>query len=309
MRRLAHFAGIAVAIACGGYFVVVVIENAAAFPALNWNGATVTGFAAAMALLLATMVTGGIAWHIALRAMGEPPKLRAALAAVILPQIAKYLPGNVAHVVGRVALARRYGFALPRVILAMTFETGWVIIAAVGVSVAALLVEGPRLSAALPQFPAEGIALVIAAALAVPAAAAWMLGRWRPRMLARLLGDTDIALPGIWPTLACVAIYCTSFAIGGFALDILAQGPLAAADGRYVLLTGVFAVAWVAGYVVPGAPGGLGVREAILVAALGPVYGEGTAVALALIFRVCSVAVDGLGFLTGLVLRRSLTTI
>jgi len=65
----------------------------------------------------------------------------------------------------------------------------------------------------------------------------------------------------------------------------------------------------VAGYIIPGAPGGLGVREAILVAALGPVYGEGTAVALAIIYRVCSITADGLAFLIGLILRRPLTTI
>jgi len=307
LKHLARLAGISVTIACGVYFVVVVIDNAAAFPVLTWNGPTIGGLAMATALLLAMMVSGGLAWHIALGAMGEPPKLRAAISTVLLPQIAKYLPGNVAHVVGRVALARLYGVALPRVALAMTFEVGWSIIAAAGVATAALLAEGPRLSHALPRFPAGGIALVIAAALAAPAVGSWVLGRWRPGSLARFLGNDDIALPGMWPTLACVVIYSASFAIGGLALDILAQGPLAAQESRYVLMTGVFAAAWVVGYVMPGAPAGVGVREAILVASLGPIYGEATAVALALILRACSIVVDGLAFLIGMALRRSLT--
>ena len=114
---------------------------------------------------------------------------------------------------------------------------------------------------------------------------------------------------GISPTFACVALYGLGFAFAGFALDMLARGSLEVADSHFTLLTGVFAVAWVAGYVTPGAPGGLGVREAILIAGLGPIYGPGTAAALALIVRVCSVVADGLGFLSGLVLRRSLTTV
>ncbi len=163
-------------------------------------------------------------------------------------------------------------------------------------------------SATLPDLPATWIAVVFAAALAAPAAGAWVLGRWRPRPLARLLGDAGVTLPGVAPTLACIALYCVNFAFAGLALDLIALGPLAAPESRFVLLTGIFAVAWVAGYVTPAAPGGLGVREAILVAALGPIYGDGTAVALALIVRVCSVAADGLGFLTGVVFHRSLTT-
>jgi hypothetical protein len=34
---------------------------------------------------------------------------------------------------------------------------------------------------------------------------------------------------------------------------------------RFLFLTGLFAVAWISGFIVPGAPAGLGIREAILV--------------------------------------------
>jgi hypothetical protein len=258
----------------------------------------------ALLLFMVTMVIGGLAWHVALRGTGEPPRFPAALAAMMLSQFAKYVPGNVAHIIGRVVLAGRYGFALPRVIVAMTFETGWTVVTASVVAVAALVVEGPRLHAALPELPPVGIAVVLAAALAAPVACVWLIRRWRPPFLARLMGEGDVTLPGVAPTLVCVALYGVNFVLAGFAVDLLAQGPLAASESRFVLLTGVFAVAWVAGYVTPGAPGGLGVREAILVAALGPVYGAGTAVALALVLRGCNFAADGLGFVVGLVIAR-----
>jgi uncharacterized membrane protein YbhN (UPF0104 family) len=306
MRRPFHIVGIVIAIACGGYFIAIGIENAQEIRDLRLSSSALMGFAVAVLLFVITMVSGGIAWHIALSATGEPSKPLAALTAVLLSQFAKYVPGNIAHVVGRVALARQYGFALPRVIVSMVFETGWVIIAAFVVAAAAVLIEGPRLWAALPRFPIEGIVLVVLAALVAPVAGTWVLGRWRPTWLLRLIGDADVVLPSVWPTLACVAIYCMGFSIGGAVLDLIAQYLLAAANSHYVLLTGVFAVAWVAGYIVPGAPGGLGVREAIQVAALGPIFGDGTAVALALIFRVCTVTADGVAFLIGLVLRQSI---
>jgi hypothetical protein len=229
------------------------------------------------------------------------------MATVMLSQFAKYVPGNVAHIIGRVALARRYGFALSRVVVAMTFEVGWNIVSAIIVAGVALLIEGPVLFAALPELPLEFIAVALVAALAIPVASAWVLDRWRPAPLARLMKGVDVTVPGIASTFACVVLYGLGFVLAGFALDVLARGPLATVDSHLALLTGVFAFAWVAGFITPGAPGGLGVREAILVAGLSPVYGPGTAIALALIVRVCNVAADALGFLSGLALRRSLT--
>ena len=300
--------GIAATIVCGGFFIIVGIKHATALPVIRFDGASIVGLASATLLFLATMGIAGFAWHIVLRAAGEPPRLRPAMAAVMLSQFAKYVPGNVAHLIGRVALARRFGFAFSRVLFATIFETGWNVVAAMIVAAVALVIEGPVLISALPKLPAGSIAIVLVAALAIPAMGAWVLGHWRPAPLARLVEDVDVVLPGVFSTFACVTLYGLGFVLAGFALDMLARGPLAVADSHFTLLTGVFAVAWVAGYITPGAPGGLGVREAILVAGLSPTYGPGTAVTLTLIVRVCNVAAEGLGFLSGLVLRRSVTT-
>ena len=48
----------------------------------------------------------------------------------------------------------------------------------------------------------------------------------------------------------------------------------------------IFSLAWVAGFIIPGAPGGIGVREVVLIFFLSPIIGEpeGIAVAIALRF-------------------------
>ena len=69
-------------------------------------------------------------------------------------------------------------------------------------------------------------------------------------------------------------------------------------------MAGVYACAWIIGTVTPGAPGGLGVREAILVLLLAPYCGEGVAVAAALFLRIATTLADLLSFLIGLVWRR-----
>ncbi len=62
-------------------------------------------------------------------------------------------------------------------------------------------------------------------------------------------------------------------------------------------------LAWMAGYLVPGAPGGLGVREAVMLLGLAPTVGEPSALAAALSYRMVTVLADvvcaGLGHTWG----------
>ncbi|HYN32974.1 MAG TPA: hypothetical protein VES40_10130, partial [Ilumatobacteraceae bacterium] len=54
-------------------------------------------------------------------------------------------------------------------------------------------------------------------------------------------------------------------------------------------------VSWIAGFVIIGLPGGLGVREAVFISMMTAPLGAGVAVSVAVISRVVSVAVDLLG--------------
>jgi uncharacterized membrane protein YbhN (UPF0104 family) len=63
------------------------------------------------------------------------------------------------------------------------------------------------------------------------------------------------------------------------------------------------------GYVTPGAPAGLGLREGVLALGLTPVLGESEALALALVYRLVTVIADGVLAAFGfLVLREEAST-
>jgi uncharacterized membrane protein YbhN (UPF0104 family) len=89
----------------------------------------------------------------------------------------------------------------------------------------------------------------------------------------------------------------------GIASDLLVRGLFGVKESRIFLLTGTFAVAWVAGFLTPGAPAGLGVREAILLEVLGPIYGPGVAVGLAVFLRAATTLADGLTFTVTLIVK------
>jgi uncharacterized membrane protein YbhN (UPF0104 family) len=65
-----------------------------------------------------------------------------------------------------------------------------------------------------------------------------------------------------------------------------------------------YSLAWLAGFIVPGAPGGIGIREAVFIALFGRELGEGTAAGLAVLLRVITSVGDVMTFGIAYVLGR-----
>jgi len=108
------------------------------------------------------------------------------------------------------------------------------------------------------------------------------------------LGGIALALRPSQPLVACLAWQLLFFAV--FAAIVLALGSFAGDPGR---LSGYFFIAWVAGFLVPVAPGGIGVREAVLLAIATRAEGADAAALLALLARLVGIAGDGLFGLAG----------
>ena len=85
------------------------------------------------------------------------------------------------------------------------------------------------------------------------------------------------------------------FLSGGLALALLLPDAGLAVLGPALL---GFGTAWTLGFLTPGAPAGLGVREAVLVALLTPSAGEPAALTAALAFRAATLGGDLLFYLS-----------
>ena len=68
----------------------------------------------------------------------------------------------------------------------------------------------------------------------------------------------------------------------------------------------IFSVAWVAGFLIPGAPGGIGIRDGIVAVGLGLYIGDGSALSVAVGHRAIATLGDVVIFTIGLILRRKI---
>ena len=212
-------------------------------------------------------------------------------------QIAKYFPGNIFHFAGRQVLGRGKGW--PQGALAVASFLEIAILGAAAASITLLLgrIAGGAIFEVLPS-----PALLVGGLVAV--FAPWLFLRVSPHLPGlkhlNFLHDARDLTRG-FHLLAAFVLYAIYFIL--FALVFWGFSAVLGYATAFNLFPS-FAVAilagWLLGYVTPSAPGGLGVREAVIILLLGPTIGEADALVLAIVFRLVTTAGDTLYLLAAL---------
>lgn len=287
------------------YYLVQLWEFKDAVPAVAFDWRSLGVLLAGVFLVAILSGLGGWIWFLLLRDQRVSLAAPEALGIFAVAQFAKYLPGNVGHHVGRVVMAKSAGVPIPITLSTMLVEVLWGtgIAAGLGLLSLAWFVDESLLTAYW-TFGAWQLGLFAALLLVLPWLGVVALNTFLPRFSRRLSGGGLIVLPKLSTASMVAAIYLGSFVIMGVILKSQALWLFGVVEGNVFELACVFAIAWLAGYLVPGAPGGLGVREAVMALTLSPILGEGAAVGLGVTLRITTMLGDGLAFLLGFFARR-----
>lgn len=267
------------------------------------------------ALLVATVLyslvvpLNALAWKAMLKDMGRRDELLPLTIILLATQAGKYLPGNVGQHIGRFSLAVAHGIAPSLLVASMTYEIALLLFADLLTAAVCGAWSGPGLRALLGGN--ENRFLLVVAITAAALLVIGMATRWLPRMidwLGRRRGTAvEVRLRlRRWTLLRVIAAYCASMLCVGAGISILAHSLFPGMQVDFALLTAAFTIAWAVGFVTPGAPAGLGVREALLLVMLTPSIGAEEAALLSLTLRVVTTVGDILCFIVGMLLLPSL---
>jgi uncharacterized membrane protein YbhN (UPF0104 family) len=233
-----------------------------------WHGSHIelarvdwAALAAAVALAAAATLASGLIWLDILRSLGLQTERRWA-GLFFQAQLGKYIPGSVWQYAGRAAAARAHGVPVRPVAMSLPIE------------VAGSAAAAGTMGAFLLGWWGATVVVSVAILLVV-------IGR-----LTQLRG------PAVHAVVRATLLYLpTALALGG-TFWLFARGLVDARPADFAVYTGAFAVAWLAGLVAIYAPGGLGVREAVLVALLSARIGAADALVLAAASRLALILVD-----------------
>jgi len=247
--------------------------------------------AASCVLALASIVLSAEAWRALLAGLGSRLPVLAAGRIFFLGQLGKYVPGGVWPIVAQAELSREYG--VPRLRSASTSLVHMLVTLVTGTVVAAAALT---LAGALPLDTYWWVLVVGAAgAVALTPPAFNLMLRVAFRIIRRPRPEP---VDGRYLAIACGWVFCNWLAVGGH-VWLLASSLAPDEPNLFLLTTGAFALAWVAGFVVVVLPAGAGAREAALALVLAPVMTTADAVALALVSRValllCDFVAAGIG--------------
>ena len=192
----------------------------------------------------------------------------------LLSSMAKYVPGKVWALAGMAVMSERRGVppwvatASAILLQVLSLGTGALVVAIFGV----------------------GISRTASVAAAIAAVAAVGLALWRAligRVIARVAPGADLTHIPRAPVIALGAAANLAAWIGyGVAFWLFARGVLPQSALGLAESVGAYTASYVAGVIAPFAPGGLGVREGILVMVLQDHTGLAPALAFAAVARL-----------------------
>ncbi len=246
---------------------------------------------------LLSLVVNGLAWHVLLLWLRLRPRWEALVTLFISTNLRKYLPGGIWHLASRVEALRAGGDTLQAP-------------AGTAMALVAVLLE-PLLAAvaALALVPFGGWQRGLAPLCLLPLGL--LLPRWLEPLLARLerkrareLGvDQELAGEGVTALRPDLRGYPWVPLLGELGFVLVRFGGFACCVGAFDLASSLewgtwlagFALAWTVGLVVPGAPGGFGVFETVLLLRLADELSEPSLLAVALSYRLVTTLADLLG--------------
>lgn len=250
----------------------------------------------------------GTAWSILLRSMDSHWRPIELSAMIGFTQIAKYVPGNIAQHIGRTTVALVHGMSAPLFVSSVLAESILLL--------AASLVTGLlSFSFSPPPLPVVGFSLTNLLLLSIFILGSFavvlpLLIRYMPNLVRQFSrfekkNSFTIPTPTVTAAAKAFALYCLSYLVLGVSLWIIASGHGGLVNLNIFLLTASFTLAWLAGYLAPGAPAGLGVREGALVMMLSNTGPAEHVLTVVIAARFATILADAISFAVSAYLMKS----
>jgi hypothetical protein len=233
-------------------------------------------FEALLALLVAQFANLKV-WQALLAGLGSPLRLPVAGRILLIGQLGKYIPGSLWPILTQMELGA--AAKVPRARSASASVLSMMLSLCVGLVIA--MVTVPFAAVHSDDYLWVFVLLPVIAVCFHPKVLNPLLNK-----LFKLARREPLDTPVTGRVLArAVAWQFVAWIFMGLQIWILAEKFNAPVGKTALIAFGGYAFAWCVGFVIVLAPAGAGIRDLLLIAALGPVIGTGPATAVALVSR------------------------
>jgi uncharacterized membrane protein YbhN (UPF0104 family) len=226
---------------------------------------------------------------------GANVPFRKIIGVYITANLYKYLPGNVLHYVGRNTLANSYGIPHKDIAFSSFFEAAGNVTLVVVLSLGFAGPYAVKLLALVYSRKPVVIFGVLSVVLLLIAGGIIIYARSsRAKYLVQRLFHSSMSK--MW--LVAAGIFSFNYLINGLSYYLLLQNLGGGLSGNQILtVMAAYNIAWLAGFITPGAPGGIGVKEFVLIFILGSIAPESALLLSVALHRVALIVADVLTYL------------
>ena len=257
---------------------------------------TLPGLILVTIIIMGTLFIASLGWNIWLSFFtNHKVSLSATYSVYTRSNLAKYLPGNVGHYAMRQLYGTSLGITQKELLFSSFLEVFCSALSAFVLSL--VLAKGVFLSFMSDSLQRSWVAPVLAIVVAAIVILVVVLIKKKKALLLEALAYLkqkafSISLLKVIGLLAC------NLAIFGLTL-LLLIGPNAIGGTNALLIVSAGIVSWFIGYITPGVPGGIGVREAVLLLMLSPILPEELVLYIAVVQRLAFIFSDVFSWVIG----------
>lgn len=227
----------------------------------------------------------------------------------LISQIGKYLPGNVMQHVGLVYFLTKNNIPSVTATSVVVLQNLWTLIVSGFLSFLALFYFLPQDNTIQVFFSEYKMYLYFFPLLLLtPWLLIYLYQNWIPAIWKeKFFRNTNILYLSLSQGIYVTALNFLSFVLVGSLLYFQSVYLFGMQDQDYSRYIFLFSLSWIVGFLIPGAPAGVGIREFLILILFTPLVGESVAVGLGITMRFTTTLGDGLGFWIGLGLKKFFT--
>jgi len=201
-------------------------------------------------------------------------------------QIAKYMPGNVFHFVGRHILGVKEGINNMVLVGATIYEILGLLTSSLIIGLSGVVIfDLGNIYFSFNQM------IIILTSIIVATCALTAIAPYLMRLRDIILPKYGI-IKSLYNIIKTYLFYFSFFIIVGLLFALIVNYFFHIDFIIATKLITIFSISWLLGFIIPGAPGGIGVREAALIFFTAPIIGEAESVLVAIILRLVTLFGD-----------------
>ena len=239
-----------------------------------------------------------IAWHYILKSFSFIDKFQHSFISYNLSQFGKYFPGNVGQYISRIYLGSKMKIPFKDSLGFIILESFWLIVAALVLSIFIdfKFINNFFLSDNFLNSCRLLVAVFIFFIMFYIYKEICKINFMKYKLLFKFLELRE--------SVVLFFIYLIYFSGIGLVFYLILNFIMSISALSLLNIFGIISLCWIAGFIIPGAPAGLGVRELMLVYLLSSFISTPEAITASIIFRLISLFSDLLLFLSSYLLRK-----